>query len=314
MAPYLKSSGRDVGQASGRTGIAPVTAYSASLKRIAILSGAGQNFCPDRYAIGLMIEEWSRLGIETIFLEDVRDRREAGLVFLHVDSSIVPAAYTAFANNYPYSVNKNAVDIRKRRYADGCLDRSSDYAGPVIVKTDLNYGGAPERDWDRRHSGAMKRFFRKAAQIMAGNRGGMNSKKDYFISDSLADVPRHYFSPDYIVQEFRPETDGEAFILREYIFLGDCHFENIERSGNAIFEEDEHVSLRPFSPHPRLLEVRRRLGLDYGKIDYSLVNGEPFIFDANKTLGRGACDGEDVRAMYAAMARSLAAGTMTSWR
>ncbi len=35
------------------------------------------------------------------------------------------------------------------------------------------------------------------------------------------------------------------------------------------------------------MATRRKLGLDYGKIDYTLIDGAPFIFDANKTLGLG---------------------------
>jgi hypothetical protein len=92
------------------------------------------------------------------------------------------------------------------------------------------------------------------------------------------------------VQKFLPEKDGDKNILREYFFLGDVHYENIERSSSEIIDEDEHLSCRPFTPHPRLLETRHKLGLDFGKIDYVMVEGQPFIFDANKTPGLGQGD------------------------
>ncbi len=275
------------------------------VRRIAILCEAGREFVSGRYAIDLMMVQWNRMGIETIVLSGVTQCPEADLVFVHVDQSVVARSYTDLAAAYPRAINQAATDIRKRRYIDGLLDRGSDHDGPVIVKTDLNYGGAPERSRKAGEKGLLQRIGRKAAQLTGAGRPAMCSKKDYFVAPCLRDVPRRYFSGDYVVQKFCPERDGDAFILREYIFLGDCHFENVERSGKAIFEEDENISLRPFTPHPRLLETRRRLGLDYGKIDYSLIDGEPFIFDANKTLGRGIRDGAAVEDMFARMAWSL---------
>ncbi|HRK69512.1 MAG TPA: hypothetical protein PKY73_18325, partial [Hyphomonas sp.] len=56
---------------------------------------------------------------------------------------------------------------------------------------------------------------------------------------------------------------------------------------------DQHISCMPFTPHPRLIEMRRKLSLDYGKIDYVMVDGAPFIFDANKTMGLGEKIGTD---------------------
>ena len=51
-----------------------------------------------------------------------------------------------------------------------------------------------------------------------------------------------------------------------------------------------------------------RLGLDYGKIDYVMSNGEPFVFDVNKTLGLGA-EGYEIlepfRAALEEMARAV---------
>ena len=128
---------------------------------------------------------------------------------------------------------------------------------------------------------------RIASRLERQSKYAIRSKEDYRIYPTLSDVPRHFFRNDFVVQKFMTETDGEQFVLREYIFLGDLHYENIERSDKLIITEDEHVSCEPFAPHPRLLATRRRLGLDYGKIDYTLIDGEPFIFDANKTLGLG---------------------------
>ena len=121
----------------------------------------------------------------------------------------------------------------------------------------------------------------------------MQSKADYFLAESPRDVPGRYFGKDFVVQEFRPERDGGDYVLREYLFLGDRHYQMIQKSDSALIDEDRFVSLAPFKPHSRLLDARRRLGLDYGKIDFVMHDGVPFIFDANKTLGLGA-EGYDI--------------------
>ena len=64
-------------------------------------------------------------------------------------------------------------------------------------------------------------------------------------------------------------------------------------------------------PHPRLLNLRHRMKLDYGKIDYVMIDGEPFIFDANKTMGLGSkagteAFGDGVNRMLKAFAEEIA--------
>jgi hypothetical protein len=272
-----------------------------------ILHAREESRSAGRYAIDTMIRQWRHMGVEVIQLYGMSTFVEADLAFVHVDRSLVPEDYIAFARRYPRAVNAGATDIRKRGYADGVLDSASAYAGPVIVKTDLNYAGAPERQAvspEARHT-----LSARLERLRPRPLRPIRSKADYFLAPSLKQVPKRYFAHEHIVQEFRPERDGEDFLLREYIFLGDIHYENVERSRRPIFEEDRHVSLRRFTPHPKLVAVRDRLGLDYGKIDYSMIDGEPFVFDANKTLGRGADDSEAVDDMLRLMASRLVAPT-----
>jgi len=284
---------------------APPRLKARPVSKIVVLNAAGDTRASGRYAIDTMISEWRALGVEVAQVFGPVAFVYADLVFVHVDRSVVSEAYLELARRYPLGVNRSAGDIRKHRYIDGRLSASSAYDGPVIVKTDLNYAGAPERSSEMARLRARQRILRTLQRAFSPSAPRMKSKKDYFLARSLRAVPRGYFSDEHVIQEFRPERDGADYILREYIFLGDSHYENVERSSRAIFEEDRHVSLRPFSPHPKLLETRRRLGLDYGKIDYTLVDGVPFILDANKTLGRGLNDAEEVHAMYRSMARRL---------
>lgn len=226
----------------------------------------------------------TRLGVEVVNLYGTEEFVPADLLFVHYDRSVVPAHVSSFARKYQRRINADAIDIRKHTYADGLLTRDSAYDGRVIVKSTLNYGGQPETN-----SRSLLTRIRQRATRLAGLDSAplIHSKQDYKIFEHLSDVPAPYFSQHHIVQQLQPERDGDKNILREYIFLGNNHYENVERSSDVIITEDENVSCRPFNPHPRLLEMRRKLNLDYGKIDYTMIDGTPFIFDANKTLGLG---------------------------
>ena len=71
----------------------------------------------------------------------------APLTLLHVDLSVVPIAYREWARQASQRGlvwNANAHDIRKTKISSNLLLPDSDWAGRVMVKTDLNYGGRPE--------------------------------------------------------------------------------------------------------------------------------------------------------------------------
>lgn len=231
----------------------------------------------------MMADFLREMGVDTVHLYGTSRYEPADALFVHVDLSLVPREYLEFAQRYSLRINGEAADIRKRGFADGLLDARSDYPSPVIVKSNLNYGGAPEQNERSRLERAAFRLRRMAE----GSPALTQTKDDYRIYPSLSKVPRASFSKDMIVQKLVLEKDDDKYLLREYFFFDDLHFENIERSSEVIITEAEQVGCKPYDPHPRLREVRARLKLDYGKLDYVMSNGEPFIFDANKTLGMG---------------------------
>tara|TARA_R110000803_G_scaffold38466_1_gene83202 strand:+ start:239 stop:1159 length:921 start_codon:yes stop_codon:yes gene_type:complete len=261
---------------------------SNSKARLAIINELSYSPGDRRHMIVLIEEALEAMGVEIVHITKASGYVPADAVFVHIDQSIISPEARALALRYPVSINAYATDIRKFRYIDGLLGRDDSWDGPVIVKSNLNYAGMPERNAARQQGPIARRLLSRVAnRLHRQSKYTIQSKEDYRIYPTLSDVPRHYFRNDYVVQKFMAENDGEKNVLREYIFLGDLHYQNIERSDKLIITEDEHVSCEPFEPHPHLLATRRKLGLDYGKIDYTLINGEPFIFDANKTLGLG---------------------------
>lgn len=257
-------------------------------KTLAVLHSRNTPFGAPHHMVSVIAAHLAELGVDVIHMHGPADYVPADALFVHMDRSVLPKGIAEFAQRYPRHINGEALDIRKRSYADGLLERGDRHDGPVIVKSDLNYGGAPEfTNWS-----LLERVRAKAVRLLTPQpKLRILSKSDYRTFPSLADVPDAYFGAGNVVQKLMLEKDGERNLLREYIFLGDLHYENIERSASEIITEDEHISCLPFTPHPRLLEMRRRLKLDYGKIDYVMVDGDPFIFDANKTLGLGEKSG-----------------------
>lgn len=241
-----------------------------------------------RHMIVLIEDALKAMGVDIVHTNKATGYVPADAVFVHIDQSIISPEARALALSYPAAINAYATDIRKVRCIDGLLGRDDIYDAPVIVKSNLNYAGMPERAGAWQEGSIARRLLNRIAnRLHRHSPYAILSKEDYRIYPTLSDVPRHYFRSDYVVQKFMVEKDGEKNVLREYIFLGDLHYQNIERSYDLIITEDEHISCEPFEPHPRLLAARRKLGLDYGKIDFTLIDGEPFIFDANKTLGLG---------------------------
>ena len=55
-----------------------------------------------------------------------------------------PAAFLAAAARFPASINAAVTDISKRSYSQLLVVADSDWDGPVIVKSNLNYHGLPE--------------------------------------------------------------------------------------------------------------------------------------------------------------------------
>ena len=70
-----------------------------------------------------------------------------------------------------------------------------------------------------------------------------------------------------------------------YLFLGDG--ERCSRLGSpeSDLQGRRQPSAQPVEPHPAARAWREELGLDYGKIDYIVRDGEAILLDANKTTG-----------------------------
>jgi hypothetical protein len=59
---------------------------------------------------------------------------------------------------------------------------------------------------------------------------------------------------------------------------------------------------------PKVLALSRKVGLDYGVIDYTVHDGELVVLDVNKTIGIGRLQDPSERSNYEQLLEHLAPG------
>jgi len=239
---------------------------------IAILFHARQRD-PRPYLISSFAEIWRAVGIEVVYLFGIERFVPADVLIVHVDLSVVPEDYLAFAGRYPVVLNGEVADVRKSSVSQLRVGPESNYDGPVIVKTDLNYGGFPERSL---LSGSV--LGRAIAKLGP-------ERPRYRLYERLDAVPDRFFARDFVVEKFLPEFDEGRFHIRNYYFLGDRYTCERFSSGRPIVRARHQGTHEQIEPDPAILEARRRLRLDYGKLDYVVHDGQPLLLDVNKTVG-----------------------------
>ena len=238
------------------------------------------------YYITRLADHWREDGHDVIFCFGVSRAVPADLSIVHVDLSVVPDRYLEFARRYPIALNAKVRDIRKSTISRNLLRRDDVYDGRVIVKSDLNYAGAPERFLEPDGPGAVSLPSRLIAWYQRTKSLKLDSPLDYRIYENLQQVPRRYFEQkDLVVEKFLPETDNGLYCTRNFHFLGDS-MACIRRKGrHPIVNSSTYVEVERVDPHPEIVAMRESLGFDYGKFDYVVVDGRVVLLDVNKTIG-----------------------------
>jgi hypothetical protein len=264
------------------------------------------------YLIHALAEVWRKSGLEVSWQYGTRDRPEADLLIPQVDLTRLPDDYIAYIRSYPNVLNGKVVDISKRSFSEHLLEDGNDYQGPVIVKTNKNFGGWPERWLVLPRYPLLSWLYRGALRITWQAFAGLARQAvlgKYPVFNSLAEVPRGVFSNKaLVVEKFLPEREGDWYFMRYYLFLGD-HSRNVRVAGKKPFLKRSASVLRDENPPvpPQLISLRRGLGFDYGKFDYTIHNGQVALLDVNWTPGSpGTAEGA------ARTARDLAGGVW-SW-
>lgn len=228
---------------------------------------------------------WEQQGARVSVQRGPGPKIDADICILHVDLTVVPDEYIEFVRAYPICLNSGVSNISKRAVSENLVTHAKAYAGPVIVKSNLNCGGYPEdrlanSEWARRGLGKMQIWRRPRMKAVPG----------YRIFASASEVPANVWTnPRLVVERFLPEIRDGKYCLRTWVFLGDRETNSLSYAADPVVKSQNILHRETGVEVPEeLRRMRRQLGFDYGKFDYAIVDGRVVLYDANRTptLGR----------------------------
>ncbi|HMM56834.1 MAG TPA: hypothetical protein PKD77_04475 [Rudaea sp.] len=247
------------------------------MARIVVITHAYDNFRGRKPLLGSLAKFWIDAGHSVEVVAGIGDWPDADVSILHVDLSVVPDTYREAAKRYPVVINGGAPDVRKTRVSRNLLKRGDEWDGPVVVKTDLNYSGIPERH-------AAECFRRDGGAPDLAPVPLVSTDRPYPILRSMAEVPDTIWNnPGLVVERFLPERDECGFWMRAWVFCGDRERCTRYRGAHPIIKTADIVAREPATVPDELRAERERLGFDYGKFDFVMREGRAILFDANRT-------------------------------
>jgi hypothetical protein len=240
------------------------------------------------YQMFALAEAWRRAGHEVVVERGVSGSAGGDVVVNHVDLTVTPPEYVEHLAKYPVAVNGRAVDLSKRRLSRN-LVRFGDVApGPVIVKTNRNYGGRREEEILASRPARLWRALAEKLRTPTWRTRRTLATDDYVVFPTVDEVPPEVFGNDaLVVERFLPEKEGDLYALRTLLVLGDRWICRRVLAPDPVVKSGRVVRREEVEPHPDALAAARALGLDHGKIDYVVREEGVVVFDANRTPAFG---------------------------
>jgi len=229
-------------------------------------------------------ELWRREGHRVSVLAGPEKHVDADLAVLHVDLTVTPPEYVAWAAKFPRVINGRVTDISKRRISRSIVARTGGYAGPVVVKTDRNHGGQPEAKMASEGT-LRQRWSKWARDRLPWSRRSWMPSMEYRVYESAAEVPRAVWgNRELVVERFQPEIKDGMYYLRVWIFFGDRETHSLCYGPEPIVKSANITGRGPAGDVPEeLRQTRAELGFDFGKFDYAIVDGQVVLYDTNRT-------------------------------
>ena len=253
--------------------------------RIAVITHEIDEFKDSNYLLSHLSRVWQRDGVKIVIVKGVNQELPAAdHDILHTDITAVHEDYTRIFSHYPLVINSSVRDISKTVFSDLIVAKNDGYTGKVIVKTNANFGGMRERqekfnDGDWQSTIDIQRPWRRVEWM-----------EEYPVFDSPSDVPTGVWRNDkLVVEKFLPEQNAQGeYLLKVWVFFGDqgiyyqcVSTDPVIKSRNLIRREFLDVNDVPES----IRQVRAKMGFDYGKFDFAIHQGEPVLYDVNRTPG-----------------------------
>ena len=251
------------------------------MAKIVVVAHEYDLFRERHFLVQELCSYWTAAGHEVAIHEGASGVPPADVAILHVDATVVPGEYLEALRGARVVVNGATGDIGKRTYSENIVGPFDDYRGPVIVKTNANAGGVPE--W-LHESIARKRGVPPAGPPSRHLTGR------YPVFPSLSQVPVPLrLDPELVVEKFLPERDARGYATRHYLFLGDRERCSRVVGPHPVVKAADVIERTLVDVPDEIRAWRRKLGFDYGKIDFVVHEGRPVLIDVNRTptLPRG---------------------------
>ena len=263
-----------------------------------------------RYTICVLADIWRQLGLN-IRVKRGASRFSTALVRVainHVSLTLTPPLYLNYLRRFPIVVNRDFTDTSKSKYCCRLLSSQDRYDGPVIVKTDLNFGGKIERKLQKQKQRSFPfRYLSLFRRPMADASTHMDPHA-YPIFDHPSGVPDEVWGNPYlIVQKFLPERDDAGlYRLRSWYVFGNRGFHVLAVGKEPIVKGQNMVrrDVIDIKTPPEMELLRKQMRVDYGRFDYALIDGKPVVYDINRTPTITAAS----EAQYNSQLRDLAKG------
>ena len=245
------------------------------MAKILVLTHAYDSYRERSFLIQTLCRHWETAGHDVYVHEGPAGAPRADVGILHVDATVVEREYVEALAGCAVVVNGATLDIGKRSYSQNLVTGFDPWAGPVIVKTNANAGGVPE--W-LHESVARKRGVAPPGPPVKRMVGR------YPVFPSFADVPLELrLDPEIVVERFLPELDPRGYASRHYIFLGDRERCTRMVGPHPVVKGADAIERTHVEVPDAIRAWRRKLGFDYGKLDFVVHEGKPVLIDANRT-------------------------------
>jgi len=287
---FRQWAGATVAAALTGTGLSgSATARAPRLESLVVLTHALQG-PPRHYYLDYVLDLWRAERRRVVIHQGLAEPPAAAAALLHVDLTVCPEPYRALARRYPLALNLYPASLAKRAVSRNLLGRDDAYDGPVIVKTDLNAGGLPEQRLALARRSGARRALAAAWRGMPPWLGGPPTGGRYRVYARKRDVPAAVWDRSALVVERllldRVAVDGRQLCgVRQWFCLGERGLVLTYRGPSPCLRWKTTTLIEPLSDAvPEAIRARRReLGLDFGKLDFVVADGEAHLLDANRT-------------------------------
>jgi hypothetical protein len=238
------------------------------------------------YTLKLLLPFLTEAGVHFRILDRAEPppRDPADAAFLHIDLTDVPRAFTGLHTRYDRVINGHALTIRRTLYSTARVARDTTWQGPVIAKTVLNSGGYPELHY-RKNRSLQSRLLHEWRRLSTPHYKAQICPP-YAVYDAPDRVPDSVWRDErMIVERFLPGNLNLPVEKCRYSFMFDTELNLRSTYDDLLCHPAKVLSTELIADVPEpVRRVRRERRLDYGAIDYFMVDGAAIVVDANKTV------------------------------